>query len=184
MMKYKTIFLDKNFWSFIYRPIFGCISQSVTISASLIILVWLTGSFATLKDALQSIRGLTIFFSVFLAALANIGILVVSLNTIRTYILFTPIDSKPNPKDIKDYLSNKWNVEFFTSFKIPLGLFIVSVVVFVIVYASGENWGTALLKSILYLLPFHVASFVMYLVSIGIHIILLHLRFIFQRNGL
>ena len=179
-MKSQTIFLDKVFWSRLYPPLLGCISQAVTTSISLILIWGLSGSVAMVFEA-DTLRPI-IVLSIVLNVLVNGGILVVEgWYTLKVRNLFLiPIDSGLSYRELKAYVRKNQEGGSYAKYGAPVGLIFVNAIFFIVPSILGENWQSALFNSFLAMLPFHIAFLSIHIVKIGLETTLLLLRYIIQ----
>jgi hypothetical protein len=166
-------------------PILGCVSQIITTPIFLIVLWWLSGSTDILLDLLVSRKEMFIFLAVGFSLL-NIIPLLASLPYMIMFFFSLPIEPKSDLREsrinnnqvaIKDETKN-----LLVKYGIPFLIFFVVGLFFLVPYASGTKWETALLNSTLAVFPFHIAFLVMYVVRIGMEVILQFLRYIIQYN--
>ena len=179
-MNRKIIFLDKVFWSRIWPFIAGCLSQSITISVSLIIIWWLNGSLASVLETDEIKR--IIVISAFASVWVNGGILFVeALYRLKIYLFLMPIEPELGLKEIKDYVNDNQVGEIYTKYGVPFGLLFINSLFFLIPFVSGVKWEIALLNSALAVLPFHIAGLMIHIVKISLEIILLISRYIIRQ---
>ncbi len=179
-MNNKTIFLDKVFWSRLYPPLMGCISQSITTSISLIVIWWLSGS-VTIVFEEGGIRRI-IVLSIIMNVLVNGGILLLEfLYILKISNLFlVPIDSTLTFSKLKEYVKEKQEGGFYVTYGLPFVLLFLNAITFLVPYLLGERWISALINSTVAILPFHIAGLTIHIIKILLEIIFLILRYIIQ----
>jgi hypothetical protein len=95
--------------------------------------------------------------------------------------LLMPLDQFSSFREIQDYLINRQEKDIYVKYGLPLLLIFLNFIFFIIPYALGEEWVSALLNSVLAILPFQVAFLTVHIVRVFIEIILLILRQVFHR---
>lgn len=178
-MSFTSFLFDSPFLTKVRLYILGCISTSITTLAILIVIWWLSDSFVTFSNMLQSQIGRIIAISTAIGSILCF-FLVLDVDMIKYY--FFPPSLTPKSRDRRNFNMDAGN-KFIFGYGMPLGIFILVVIVFLWGYfVEGERWDSLLRTILLFILPFPIAFLITYFGGMIIEIIFLTLGYIIQRN--
>lgn len=176
----RFVFMDKVFWKRIWSSLVGGLCISAILLISLIIIEQINGSLNVILE--EEIIGRTIMLSVVMNILGNGGVIVteVLVALMGHPLLLDPIDPVSSLRELADYVSNDLEEEPYVKYSIPAGFLFINLVIFLGFSIVEGDLLSALLNSILFGLPFYVASLAFYIVRIGLEILLLISRYNIQ----
>jgi hypothetical protein len=171
----KDYLCDELFISSIWLPRLGCISGAI-VNSALFLGIWvLSGSYSAFLDAIQPQIGLTIYFSLILMALTIIVILIHDFKRIVSYPFLAP---RPL-KDLQEIREIYRKDEYIFRDGVIIITGILVVIVFVMVYFLGqEDWSSALLVTLVFVLPIPVAFLAANITKIIFEVLLLIIRYV------